>query len=84
MITKILDSIRKLLPSHPNSPIVQAAFTAVKSIALTMRPGEESALTSLIPIVLAEVQARRSTASAIAVLVPLSFVTTITCRAFSF
>ncbi|KAJ7054756.1 hypothetical protein C8F01DRAFT_1162846 [Mycena amicta] len=62
-INEIIEEMRKLLLAHPD---------ALQSIALTMSPGEEGALTAMVPTLLSAAKAHKMAQPAMSALAPLS------------
>ena len=67
-IVKIIKSIQSIASREP-----MTSYQALQSIGLTVLPGEEPALTSTIPLLVAGIRARRNVASAMAVLLSYSY-----------
>jgi U3 small nucleolar RNA-associated protein 10 len=74
IVERILSSIRRVVPLHPDGPLPLAAFRALRIIITTTSPGQGNALTDLVPLILTSIKNRKMTASAMAVLPPLMFV----------
>lgn len=70
-INGVLECIRRILSSSENSAVVISALKALKSIAETMCPGEETSLTKALSPVLDTIQNRTTTTEAMATLLPL-------------
>jgi U3 small nucleolar RNA-associated protein 10 len=73
-INETVEAIRKLLVLHPDGPLAASGYKALQAIASTMASGEESSLTTLVPLILTAIRGRKMAASAVAALAPLSFV----------
>ncbi|KAJ7146113.1 hypothetical protein C8R44DRAFT_600928 [Mycena epipterygia] len=71
-ISESVEEIRKLLLLHSEGPLVVSSYRALQSIAGTMSPGEEGSLTTLIPVVVTAIRARKMATPAMAALAPLS------------
>ncbi|KAG6866337.1 hypothetical protein C0991_005804 [Blastosporella zonata] len=71
IITKITGVIRGLLSSQTNEALTRAAYNALRSIGLTMCPGEESSLTEVVPLILISIKGRTAAAAALSALSPL-------------
>ncbi|KAJ7042839.1 hypothetical protein C8F04DRAFT_1251651 [Mycena alexandri] len=71
-INASVEEIRKLLLLHSDGPLSASSYKALQSIAATMSAGEEGALTTMIPPVLAAIRGRKMAKSAMAALAPLS------------
>lgn len=74
VIVKIIDSIKKTLSSEADESLVIASFRALNAITATMCPGEESALTSLVPVIVSYIREGRTTASALDAMSSLVYV----------
>jgi len=70
-IVKIIDAIRNLLVSKANGSIESSALRALRSIGLTLCPGEESSLTITIPAITNAIKERTAVSLALAALSPL-------------
>ena len=70
-IIKIVAATRDLLVSKTNDSVAPSAFRALRSIALTLCPGEESSLTETIPPILIAIRERTSSSWALAAMSPL-------------
>ncbi|KAG5637085.1 hypothetical protein H0H81_005818 [Sphagnurus paluster] len=70
-IAKIIGVIGELLCSHTVEAISVASFKALRSIGLSLCPGEESALAETIPFILKSIRGRNATVPAICALSPL-------------
>jgi U3 small nucleolar RNA-associated protein 10 len=66
-----VDLIRKIISSTPEEGLMVSALMALRTISLTMCPGEESSLVSTIPSVLAAIQGRKALAAAMTTLSPM-------------
>lgn len=64
IINDIVDVIKRIMSSTSNEPLMDSAMKALRTIALTMSPGEESSLASAITSVLAAIRHRNATATA--------------------
>ncbi|KAJ7756261.1 hypothetical protein B0H16DRAFT_696293 [Mycena metata] len=71
-INASVEEIRKLLVLHPDGPLAASSYKALQSIAATMSAGEETSVTTMIPLVLAAIRGRKMAKSAMAALAPLS------------
>lgn len=67
-IVKIVEYIRKLLNARPVESSVIAGFHAVDAVAKTMCSGEETILTSIVPVAISYVRDRKCTPQALATL----------------
>jgi U3 small nucleolar RNA-associated protein 10 len=72
MVIKILVSIKNVLAAQKDGPVVIYALHALRSVALTMAPGEEGPLTDLVPHVLPGNKEQPLVAAALAALSSLS------------
>lgn len=72
-IVKIVESVKKIIISAPETLTV-AALDSLKAIASTMSTGEEYVLTSTVPLTIGLVQQRKTTSSALSVLLVLMLV----------
>lgn len=70
-MVKIVDVIKKLIPTAESKALLPAALSALKSIADTLSPGEEHALTATVPLTIKAIRERRATASALSTLLSL-------------
>lgn len=70
-IIKIIGAVRELLKTQADQAIVLSAFSALRSIGLTMCAGEEASLTETVPLIIAAIKGRTSSSSAMAALSPL-------------
>jgi len=73
-IVQIITWTKKVISLPQEGHLTNAAFGALKAISVTTSSGEESALTDVIPFLLLAIKRRKSAASAMAVLNPLTFV----------
>lgn len=64
-VIKIIEATRKVLLSDVDESLVIASFHGLKGVVITMCPGEESALTSLVPVVVTYIRDDKSVASAL-------------------
>ncbi|KAJ6630100.1 hypothetical protein B0H10DRAFT_1984968 [Mycena sp. CBHHK59/15] len=71
-VNEIVEEIRKFLVLYPEGPLAASGYRALQSIGSNMCPGEESSLTTMIPVILAAIRGRKMTTSAMAALAPLS------------
>ncbi|GJE92911.1 U3snoRNP10 and BP28CT domain-containing protein [Phanerochaete sordida] len=71
-IIKIVDAIKKLLPTANAELLLPAALHALNTITNTLATGEEYALTSAVPLVIKSVRERRATAPALSTLLSLT------------
>ncbi|KAI0692328.1 hypothetical protein BC835DRAFT_1416622 [Cytidiella melzeri] len=69
-ILKILEVVKKLLPSAEEQ-LLLSALNALKALSSTMAAGEESPLTTTVPLVITMVQQRKTLSSALGVLLVL-------------
>ncbi|KAJ7270708.1 hypothetical protein B0H12DRAFT_1229192 [Mycena haematopus] len=67
-----VEEIRKLLLLHPDGPLAASSYRALRSVAVTMSPGEEGSLTTMVPPILVAIRGRKMAAPAMAVLASLS------------
>ncbi|KAG6868785.1 hypothetical protein C0993_010712 [Termitomyces sp. T159_Od127] len=70
-IVKIINFICGLITSQSNEGLIRAAYKAVRSIGLSMCPGEESSLTDAVPLMLTSIRGRKSASVALSALSPL-------------
>ena len=70
-INGLVECIQQILSSSGNPTVAISALKALKSIAETMCPGEETSLTKALTSVLEAIQNRNATAAAMAALLPL-------------
>ncbi|KIP06398.1 hypothetical protein PHLGIDRAFT_128310 [Phlebiopsis gigantea 11061_1 CR5-6] len=70
-ITKIVDSIKTLIPTATPG-VLSSALNALNTIATSLSPGEEHALTSTVPLVIKSIKERRATSSALTTLLSLT------------
>ncbi|KAF7297329.1 U3 small nucleolar RNA-associated protein 10 [Mycena indigotica] len=70
-INEIIGEIRKHLLVHSEGPLAASSFQAIRSIALTMAPGEEGQLTSVVPFILSALKSQRTAEPALGALAPL-------------
>ncbi|OCH90866.1 hypothetical protein OBBRIDRAFT_729952 [Obba rivulosa] len=70
-VVKLVERIRKVLSSTPEESLTRAALHALDSIARTVRTGEESILTSTVPLVLEIIQKGGLVSSALKALLSL-------------
>jgi len=70
-INNIVDLIRKIVLSAPEEGLMVSALMALRTISLTMCPGEESSLVNTISPVLAAIQSRKALAAAMTTLPPM-------------
>jgi len=66
-----VDLIRNIVSSTPEEGLTISALMALRTISLTMRPGEESSLANAIPAVLAAIQGQKALAAAMSTLPPM-------------
>ncbi|EKM52689.1 uncharacterized protein PHACADRAFT_101069 [Phanerochaete carnosa HHB-10118-sp] len=71
---KIVDIIKKLIPTADTELLLPAALYALNSITNTLVSGEEHALTSTVPLVIKSVRERRATAPTLSTLLALTCV----------
>ncbi|KAF8154101.1 hypothetical protein B0H34DRAFT_800000 [Crassisporium funariophilum] len=71
-VNTIIASIKNLLTTHKEGPVVTSAFQALNAIALTICPGEESSMTELVPFALSASKERPPVAAALAALSSMS------------
>ncbi|KAJ7178741.1 armadillo-type protein [Mycena crocata] len=71
-VNEAVEEIRKLLLLHPDGSLAVSSYRAVQSVAATMSPGEEGALTTLITPLLMAIRGRKIATPAMAALAPLS------------
>jgi U3 small nucleolar RNA-associated protein 10 len=72
-IVKILDIIKEVLPSA-SEQLLLSTLRSLSAITSSMSTGEEYALTAVVPIVMATVQRREATSSALTILLTLVYV----------
>lgn len=70
-INNIVDLIHKIISSTPEEGLMISALMALRTISLTMCPGEESSLVNTIPSVLAAIQGRKALGAAMTTLPPM-------------
>ena len=70
-INGLVECIQQILSSSGNPTVAISALKALKSIAETMCPGEETSLTKALTSVLEAIQNRNATAAAMTALLPL-------------
>ncbi|KAG6888638.1 hypothetical protein C0992_007990 [Termitomyces sp. T32_za158] len=70
-IVKIVSFIRGLITSQSNEGIIRAAYKALRSIGLSMCPGEESSLTAIVPLILTSIRGCNTASAALSALSPL-------------
>ena len=56
IVERILSSIRRVVPLHPDGPLPLAAFRALRIIITTTSPGQGNALTNLVPFILISIK----------------------------
>ncbi len=66
--------VSKEMLSTSADPLLSAALRALNTLALTVSPGEEHSLTTTVPLVIDNIRERKSTRSALEVLLALSYV----------
>ena len=71
-IIKVVEHIRKLLTAKPDAPLVISCLYAVDAIAQTMCMGEESVLTSVVPVCINLVREGNCTSLALTTLYTLT------------
>lgn len=71
-INKILAAVKTISSVQKESIIIDHALQAIKSISMTISPGEESGLTDLVPFVLASTKEKTTALSALAALSSMS------------
>jgi U3 small nucleolar RNA-associated protein 10 len=71
-VKKIIDWVRIFIESRNDDPVSQSAFRALRSIASSLQPGEESTVNDVVPSILSVIrQQTAGTPIALASLVPL-------------
>lgn len=73
-VISILDAIKAIISSHANTPRVTASLRALTSIATTLVAGEENAMTTLLPHLVASTKVEGLTTHALATLSPFPYV----------
>ncbi|KAF9468309.1 hypothetical protein BDZ94DRAFT_1246474 [Collybia nuda] len=70
-INDIIIAIKNVLTTKADGVLLSSALRAIRSIGLTLSPGEESSITSVIPHIIKVVKTRSEAPSALAALSPL-------------
>ncbi|RDB23790.1 U3 small nucleolar RNA-associated protein 10 [Hypsizygus marmoreus] len=71
VIVKILGFVKELLSLQTDPATTLSAFKALRSIGLTLRPGEESSVTDILPLILGAINGYALASPAMAALSPL-------------
>lgn len=71
IINTILLLLKQIISSLSPGSLSVSALKALKSITITLRPGEENSLTDMIPLVLATTEVSELSAAAFSALVPM-------------
>lgn len=71
-VLKIIEAVKKLIPTADAASPLPAAFHALSSIVSTVTPGEEHALTSTLSLIINSVRQQRATSVALETLLALT------------
>ncbi|KAG7447396.1 uncharacterized protein BT62DRAFT_967377 [Guyanagaster necrorhizus] len=71
-IVKIIDRTKDLLVSFPTGPIAVSGLKALRSIGAHFCPGEEAAITQVLPVLISDIRGSKNTNYAMAALSPLA------------